>query len=159
MRSSIRQTFIATTALIGLSAFAAVAAPPVAGDPTASAPTTKAQPTTGRHMAANIDQRIKDLHARLQITAAQQPQWDQFAAVMRANAQTMDETFQYRMQALPTMTATENMESYATVAQNHAQEMQKLVPAFEALYGTMSDAQKHNADMVFRSDAKKPHHG
>ncbi len=77
---------------------------------------------------------------------------------MREDAQTMDGVFQHRMQALPTMTAPEDMESYATIAQAHAQEMQKLVPAFEALYATMSDSQKHNADLVFRSGAQKPHH-
>ena len=70
MRTSLRQTAIATTAIIALSAFAAAAAPP-AGDPTAIRPstTTGGQSATqdhpnGRHnMAGKVEQRITDLHA------------------------------------------------------------------------------------------------
>jgi len=51
------------------------------------------------------------------------------------------------------MTATENMQSYADVSMAHAQDVEKLVPAFQALYGTMSDSQKRMADQVFRDDA------
>jgi hypothetical protein len=41
------------------------------------------------------------------------------------------------------------------VAMNHAQDMQKLVPAFQTLYDTMSDSQKKTADQVFRDDAHR----
>jgi protein CpxP len=163
MRISFRQAAIATTAIIGLSAFAATAAPP-AGDPTATAPsaTTSGQSAATHHpgvhhnMVGKVEQRITDLHAKLQITPAQQPQWDQFIQVMRDNAQSMDQTFQQRVQAMPTMTATANMQSYALLASTNAQDVQKLVPAFQALYDTMSDNQKRTADQVFRDDA---HHG
>jgi periplasmic protein CpxP/Spy len=164
MRTSLLQTVIATTAIIGLSAFAATAAPPAAGDPTATRPpvtsggqsATKDQPNVRHNMAGKVEQRITDLHARLQITAAQQPQWDQFILVMRDNAQTMDQTFQHRVQTISAMTATENMQSYALLASTNAQDVQKLVPAFQALYDTMSESQKRTADQVFRDDA---HHG
>jgi periplasmic protein CpxP/Spy len=163
MRTSLRQTAIATTAIIALSAFAAAAAPP-AGDPTATgaAPTTSGQSATKIHpsvhhnMVGKVEQRITDLHAKLHITPAQQPQWDQFIQVMRDNARTMDETFQHRVQTMTAMTATENMQSYAQLAATNAQDVQKLVPAFQALYDTMSDTQKRTADQVFRDDA---HHG
>ena len=46
------------------------------------------------------------------------------------------------------MTAAANMQSYAQVAKDHAQDMQKLVPVFQALYDTMSDNQKRTADQV-----------
>jgi hypothetical protein len=162
MRTSLRQTVIATTAIIGLSAFAAAAAP--AGDPTATRPSTASsgQSATNDHssghrtMVGKVEQRITDLHARLQITPAQQPQWDQFTQVMRDNAQTMDQTFQHRVQTMTAMTAAENMQSYAQLASTNAQDAQKLVPAFQALYDTMSDTQKRTADQVFRDDA---HHG
>lgn len=156
MRPSFRQTVIATTAIIGLSAFAAVAAPPSSGDPTAVHPSaaTARQPTAASHdRAGNIEQRIVALHGELAISPAQQPQWNQFAQVMRSNAETMDEAFQRRVQAMPTMTAAENMASYAQVSMEHAKDMQKLVPAFQALYDTMSDNQKKTADQVFRTDA------
>ena len=158
MRISFRQTVIATTAIIGLCAVAAAAAPPPAGDPTAVRPVTQGQPDTGHNRAAKIEQKITDLHARLLISPAQQPQWDQFAQVMRDNARSMDEAFQQRVQAIPTMTAAANMQSYAQVAKNHAQDMQKLVPVFQALYDTMSDNQKRTADQVFRDDSRHRDH-
>jgi protein CpxP len=159
MRTTFRQTIFATAAIVGLSgfAFAATAAPPAAGDPTAVRPAATAsgqtKPAAGRSMAGQIEQRITDLHAKLQITPAQQQPWDQFAQVMRDNARSMDDTFQHRVQALPGLTAPENMQSYATVATTHAQDVQKLVPAFQALYATMSDSQKRLADQAFRDGA------
>ena len=107
-------------------------------------------------MAAKVEQKITDLHTRLDITAAQQPQWDEFIQVMRDNAAATDADFHHRLTAIPTMTAPENLQSYAKFAADHAQEMQKLVPAFQALYDTMSGSQKLTADQVFRDDA---HHG
>jgi len=154
MRTSLLQTVIATTAIIGLTAFTATAASLAAGDPTATHPstTTSGQSTANDHPGAHhsivgkVEQRITDLHAKLQITQAQQPQWDQFIQVMRDNAQSMDQTFQHRVQTMPAMTATENMQSYALLASTNAQDVQKLVPAFQALYDTMSDTQKRMAD-------------
>jgi hypothetical protein len=160
MRQSFRQTVIVTTAIIGLSTYAAVAAPPSSGDPTAVHPSVTAtngsssqSTAASRASAAKIEQRIVDLHGELAISPAQQPQWNQFAQVMRGNAENMDEVFQRRMQAMPTMTATDNMASYAQVTKEHADNTQKLVPAFQALYDTMSDNQKMTADKVFRTDA------
>jgi hypothetical protein len=162
MHTSIRRTVFATTAIIGLSAFAAVAAPPGAGDPTAARPsatapnghaTTEPRSDVGRGTEARIDQRITDLHTRLLISSAQQPQWDRFSDVMRENARDTDQNFQHRVQAMSGMTAAENMQSYAKVTAEYAQHMQKLVPSFQALYDTMSDSQKRTADQVFRDDA------
>jgi len=45
------------------------------------------------------------------------------------------------------------MESYAKVATAHAQDVEKLVPAFQALYTTMTDSQKRLADQAFRDGA------
>lgn len=158
MHLTLRHTAIVTTALIGLAAFSAVAAPATT-DPAHPAAATSPRAAAGHHTAGGIEAHITDLHTRLGISPAQQSQWDDFAAVMRQNAQAMDATYQRRMQAMPTMTATENMQSYAEIAQDRASEMQKLVPAFQALYGTMSDGQKRVADQVFRDSAQKPHHG
>lgn len=156
MRKSFRQTVLATTAAIGLStfAFAAIAAPPAAGNPTVVAPATAtAKPAVHQSQASTVEQRIADLHAKLQITAAQQTQWEPFAQVMRANATGIDQAFQSRVKALPGMTAADNVKSYAVITAEHAQEMQKLVPVFQTLYDTMSDGQKHVADQLFRADA------
>lgn len=157
MSNSFRYTIIAATALIGLSGFAAIAAPAAAGDPSATgSAAVKAKPVAGH--AATIEQRIKDMHAKLLISPAQQPQWDAFADVMRNNARNMDQTFRQRLNTVSAMTAPENMQSYSQVAMSHAQDMQKLVPAFQTLYDTMSDSQKKTADEVFRDDAHSRKH-
>jgi protein CpxP len=160
MRHSFRNSVIAASAVIGLSGFAAIAAPTAAADPaTAVSPATaKAKPAAGHEMGPTIEQRIKDLHTKLLITPAQQPQWDGFATVMRDNAQNMEQTFHQRVNTMSGMTAPENMQSYAQIAMNHAKDMEKLAPAFQTLYDTMSDSQKKTADQVFRDDAHRGSH-
>jgi hypothetical protein len=121
-----------------------------------AAPT--AQPVAARptpNMQAMVEQRIKDLHTRLHITAAEQSQWDQFAQSMRDNAKATDALYNARAEKMDTMTAVENMQSYAAIAQQHAEDMQKLLPAFQKLYDSFSDAQKKQADQVFRTYAQQ----
>ena len=160
MRISFRNSIIAATAVFGLGAFAAAAAPPAAGDPTAVAPASAqlavpGKAAAGGNVQARTEQRIAELHAKLKISSAQQAQWDSFAQVMRDNATRMDASFQNRVEGMPTMTAVDNMQSYADFAEQHAQDVQKLVPAFKALYDSMSDAQKRMTDQVFRDDAHR----
>jgi periplasmic protein CpxP/Spy len=164
MRMSVRQSAFATTILIAMGAAAAAAVPPAGSDPITPRPaatagaTSRAEPSAHRSLAGQIDQRITDLHAKLQITPDQQQLWDKFAQVMRDNARSMDETFRHRVQTLPGMTAPENMQSYAEVATTHAQDVQKLVPAFQALYDVMSESQKRLADQAFRDGANHGAH-
>jgi protein CpxP len=148
MRTSFRRTIIATTALIGLSSFAASAATPAA-----TTPATAMQTSSRHRMAGKVEDRINDLHAKLKITAEQQKPWDDFTLVMRENATRMDETFQRRVQMMSGMTADQSMASYAQMAEQHAQDVQKLLPVFQALYASMSDGQKKIADNVFRAEA------
>ncbi len=68
---------------------------------------------------------------------------------MRDNARQMDQTFMQRAQQYQTMTALQNMQSYEQIAEMHAQQLQKLVPAFEGLYNAMPEQQKKIADEVF----------
>ncbi len=161
MRSSLRQALITATAVIGLGSLAAYAAAPMAGGAAAPTPpakvgdlaTPKAEFSPGHNMAARVERRLTSLHAKLQITAAQAPQWNAFALVMRDNAQRMDKAFLGRIQAMPTMSAAQNMQSYADVAKEHARDMEKLAPTFLALYNTMSSSQKATADQMFRNQA------
>jgi len=172
MQTHFLRTAIVASALIGGGAFAAPAAPPGAGDPLASRPAASAatpgsmaaMPAKGhakadQDMTGRVEKRITALHAKLQITPSQEPQWDKFTQVMRDNARGMDQTFQNRVRTMPGMTAVENMRSYAQVAAEHAEQTQRLVPAFQALYDTMSDAQKRGSDQVFRDDAHQGRHG
>jgi uncharacterized coiled-coil protein SlyX len=165
MRTSFRQTIFAATTILGLplltlGAFSAAATAAGVGDPTVVHPqagsgqaASPGRPDAGHNAGANIERRIADLHAKLEITPAQQAEWDLFAQVMRDNARSIDETFQQREKALPGLNAAENIESYSQLATEHSREVQKLVPAFQALYDKMTDTQKHHADQVFRTDA------
>ncbi len=140
--------------------------PPAAAAQSSTGPSgtaEKAMPRSSRSASAQagdtmqtmVDKRIVELHSRLHITADQKPQWDQFTQVMRDNAKQMDDMYQKRAQGLGTMTAVDNMQSFAQIEQERAQDMQKLVPAFQTLYASLSDQQKKSADQMFRANAEK----
>jgi periplasmic protein CpxP/Spy len=106
--------------------------------------------------ADRVEVRIKELHAALNITPEQEGAWNDVAQVMRDNAKTMDTLVTARENAKP-MNAVESFKSYGEITQAQADGTQKFIPAFEALYNSMSDAQKKNADTVFahHRDQKK----
>lgn len=142
---------LAVVAMLTLpaAAFGQTASPAPSGAQAPSAGATKSAAPQQRG-ARRLEQRIKALHTELQITPAQQQVWDQFAQVMRENASAMHQAFQQRGAKFDTMTAADNMQSYAQLAQLHAANMQKLTAAFQTLYTAMSPEQKQNADAVFR---------
>ena len=105
-----------------------------------------------------VETRIKELHRKLKITAAQESQWNAFAEVMRDNAEAVDAVLKERSENLHAMNAVEDLRSYQRLADAHADGLKKLVPAFEALYNTMSDDQKKNADAEFGKHEKRPEH-
>jgi periplasmic protein CpxP/Spy len=123
--------------------------------PAASGSPIAGHPVAGKTAEERVERRIKELHAQLRITAAEHPQWDQFAEVMRQNARDMDQAVIQRAQQFETMNAVQNMQSYEQLAEEHAQRVQKLVPAFQALYDAMSDPQKRLADQVFRANSEQ----
>jgi hypothetical protein len=141
---------------------ASIAAPAVAAASTLRTPVMLAQATpapaaTPTRAAASkgsiVDQvevRIKDLHSQLQITAAQEDLWTNLTQVMRENAKTMDALRKARADKAQTMTAVEDFKSYGEITEVHADGIKKFVPVFSALYDSMSDAQKKNADARFR---------
>ncbi|MFI4980006.1 MAG: Spy/CpxP family protein refolding chaperone [Nevskiales bacterium] len=129
---------------------AADTAAPVAGQPAAR----ENIPHKG-DKGDKVEARIDDLHLRLAITAAQEDSWSKVAAVMRDNASTMAPLEQARAAQAGSMTAVDDLNSYAKIAEAHADGIQKFAPAFETLYGSMSDAQKKNADDIFRKRGHK----
>ncbi len=141
--------------------------------PTAAAPSgtvQKAAPHSNRAavaqprsetMLALVDHRIAELHSQMHITPQQSQQWDQFAQVMRDNAKEMDDLYRQRAEKLASMSAVQNMQSFAEIEEQRAQQTQKLVPAFQTLYASMSDQQKAEADRVFQfrsARAEARHH-
>ena len=158
LRPATTTTLLASVLLTGGLALSGPSLAQTATPPTKTSAAT-AQPAAARattpNMQAMVEQRIKDLHTRLHITTAEQPQWDQFTQAMRDNAKATDALYEQRADKMATMTAVENMQSYAAIAQQHAEDMQKLLPAFQTLYASFSDAQKKQADEVFRTYAQQ----
>ncbi len=128
---------------------AAPAASRVAAQPAPAAAST-AMPA---NRSAAIERRITDLHARLKITPAEQKPFDDFAQVMRDNAQRMAGLVQKRQASFTAGNAVEQMQSYSEMAQAHAEDMQHLTTAFSALYDALSPDQKKAADSSFRQFA------
>jgi hypothetical protein len=102
--------------------------------------------------AEKVEQHIAQLHSKLEITPAEEPQWKLFAQVMRDNAAQMGEAFSARGANLATMTAVQDVQSYAQIAQIQADNMQKLATAFQTLYHTFPAPQQKLADAVFREN-------
>jgi len=110
-----------------------------------------AAPSSDAARPATVEARIKELHKRLRITDAQKTQWDNLAQVMRDNAQAMVDLQKERSADAQSMNAVDVVKSYASVIEAHEAGMKKFIPPFEALYDTMSDAQKKTADSMFRN--------
>jgi periplasmic protein CpxP/Spy len=124
----------------------------------AATPASASSSSAGTDTAAaqaRVEAHIKQLHAQLHITAAEDPQWKAFADVMRENAQAIGDAAAQRVQQLPTMTAVQDLQSFEQLTEAHVQRLQKLIPAFETLYDSMSPQQKQLADRVFRGTAER----
>ncbi|HUC62985.1 MAG TPA: Spy/CpxP family protein refolding chaperone [Alphaproteobacteria bacterium] len=119
--------------------------------------TTEAKPKP-KHVAhiTRVEARINELKARLKITADEEALWNDVAQTMRDNAKTVEDLSRQRYKEARTMTAVEDLQSFQTITQAHADGLKKLVAAFGALYNAMPDAQKKNADAVFRSFEHRP---
>ena len=172
MKLSGRAALVASLVLISLpgAAMAQSASPPSAAAPSTEHPGAPAEPGTSMHpgtsnqstapaqpsgpAAQHVEARIKQLHGQLHITTAQDSQWNEFAQTMRDNARDMDEAAEQHAQQFATMTAVENMQPYEKLAEGHVQHLQKLIPAFQALYDSMSPEQKKTTDQVFRAGAE-----
>jgi cytochrome c551/c552 len=102
---------------------------------------------------AAVDQRIRTLQSQLGITEAQLPLWSAFTQAMRDNAAATDALFTQRAGAVATMSASENMHSYAEIARAYADNTERLAAAFDSIYASLSDTQKQAADTLFRQQA------
>jgi periplasmic protein CpxP/Spy len=141
---------------LGAAAQTSTPASPAASPPAA----TTAKPAKAKASPAErVETRIKNLHASLMITPDQEADWNNVAQAMRDDAKEIEQLARARRAKRSTMTAVDDLRSYEAIADAHADGLKKLVPAFDALYDKMSDAQKKNADAVFahrsRSTAPK----
>jgi len=93
------------------------------------------------------------------ITSAQESLFQNLAAAMRENAETMSTLAQKRAKATQTMTAVDDLKSYAEISEAHADGARKMITAFQPLYDSMSDDQKKAADVEFRDHYATHHRG
>jgi hypothetical protein len=137
-----RITALAASLLISSAALAQT--PPASGaQPPAATSAAPAHKPNDR-----VEKHIKTLHDQLKITAAEEAQWDQVAQIMRDNADKIDQLIAQREDA-SSMTALDDLDSYAQITQANSDGVKKLSAVFAPLYNSMTDEQKKNADKVF----------
>jgi len=137
---------VAIAALLGATALATPLTSALA-----QAPQTVAA-TGAETKGETVEQRITTLHASLQITPAEETQWNGVAQAMRENAAAMDKLIASNRTTPPqNMTAVDDLKTYQTFAQAHVDGLKNLTSAFSTLYSAMPDAQKKNADQVFKT--------
>lgn len=102
-----------------------------------------------------VENRIKTLHHQLRITQAQESEWNAVTQTMRDNESSINHLIEERHQNVQDMTAIDDLQSYATIAQAHADGVKKLIIVFQLLYNDMSGDQKKIADKVFGSSEKQ----
>ena len=129
--------------------------PPAASAQTPPRHPRKAVAQRPRTLAALTDARVKELHTKLQITTAQEPQFTAMADIMRANAQAMDALLREQSQDTD-RTAVSALHWYERLTEAHAAALQKFVPAFAALYSVLSDSQRKSADGMFQRLGPRP---
>jgi len=83
------------------------------------------------------------------ITASEETLWETVANTMRANVSDIDKIVDAREAGIKTATAVDDLNSYGSIAQAHADSVKKMAVAFTPLYAAMPDAQKKIADEVF----------
>jgi LTXXQ motif family protein len=93
----------------------------------------------------NVEANIAELHQRLAIMPTQEPQFNALANVMRENARIMPG-------APPptTLSAVEGLRLAIQYGQQEINSMRRMLPALQALYATLSPAQRAAADQIFR---------
>jgi periplasmic protein CpxP/Spy len=122
----------------------------------AQSPTPKTVAVT-ETKGETVEQRITTLHASLNITPAEETQWNGVAQAMRENAAAMDKLVATKRTTPPqNMTAVQDLQSYQQFAQAHVDGLKNLTAAFSTLYDAMPDAQKKVADQVFQTSGHGP---
>jgi protein CpxP len=95
----------------------------------------------------NVEANISQLHQKLQITPAQEAQFNTVASVMRDNARSEASAPQ---QPPANATAVDDLRAYIRYSELELFGLKKLLPAIETLYSALSPTQKKTADAVFR---------
>lgn len=135
---------LSSLAVLSLVGAAAVTTPAFAADAPTAAKATADKPVE------RADARIKELHDALKITPDQEAKFGKVADAMRDNAKEMSAAVEKREEAKQTTSALDDLKAYQQITQVHLDGLKALIPAFEDLYGTLSDTQKATADDLFK---------
>jgi len=106
-----------------------------------------AQGGSNRPPPPNVEANISNLHQKLQLAPAQEAPFNAVANVLRENARAEASA---PHQPPPNATAVDELRAEIQYDEVELAGMKKLLPALEALYATLSPAQKKTADGVFR---------
>ena len=147
-QTSNRFTHSAARSVAATALFTALA---LAASPVLAAKAVAAKAPSGDRVEA----RIKNMHAKLKITQAQEEQWAKVAQVMRENAKSLDALTDARFKNAKTMNAVDDLKSYGEITDAHADGIKRFTPIFATLYAGMSDAQKKEADELFRHGGRR----
>jgi TolA-binding protein len=128
----------------------------VSADLSFAAADKKKSPAVARTSAVeHTEAQIKQLQGALNITEAQKELWNNLTQVMRENAKDMDalreDRAKERAEGTKTLNAVEHMKLHSQITKAQLDQMEKLIPPFEAFYSSMSDEQKNTTDTVFRT--------
>lgn len=146
---------LGTVAAATFASTFALAMPVIAADATPNAaPHTMSAHAKARHMDP-VEMQIARLHEQLQITDAQTAQFNAVTQVMRDNRNAHDALVKEKRQNEKNLTAVEDLQAYAQIAQSHADGVKKLAEAFDTLYASLSDSQKKAADEAFRQHKRR----
>jgi periplasmic protein CpxP/Spy len=143
-------SLLAASTLLFSGAYALAATPTSAHE--SSAAMMKSEP----NHSMDVEKHIRDLHAKLKITPAEQSQWDAVAQAMRDNAAELDSAISKRDEIAEHGTAMDDLKAYGDIVQVHADSVKKLSAVFASLYDVMPAEQKKVADEVF---AQHPREG
>ena len=99
----------------------------------------------------HTEAQIKQLQGALNITEAQKPLWDNLTQVMRENAKDMDALAKERAEGTKNMNAVEHLKFHSEITKAHLDQLEKLIPPFEAFYSSLSDQQKNITNIIFQT--------
>jgi hypothetical protein len=118
-----------------------------------------------RSASERVEARLAYIQNALQITAAQQSQWESFANVLRRHARAMDERIQqFRSQAgqataKSNVSAIERLERMQRMTAERYNRLGEVIAAAKPLYDVLSPEQKQAADQMLARRGRGGHHG
>jgi hypothetical protein len=122
-----------------------------------------------RMPSERMEARLAHIHKALNITDAQQVQWENFANVLRTQARDMDQRIQQRMaqrgeagaraSERPQVSAIERLERQQQRLAQRSARLDEVLAAAKPLYAAFSPEQKQTADQMLSRDGQRRGHG